>query len=99
MLFYRSPLGETARRRLQAMRQYNSGFKLAEIDLKLRGPGEVLGTRQTGSVGLRIADVTRDEARLPVVRELAARFLQEYPERVAALIQRWLGNKLDYGQV
>ena len=91
ILLYRTPLSRIARERLTVMRETNDGFVVAEKDLELRGPGEVLGTRQTGAMSFRIADLSRDIELLPVVRRTATILETRYPERVDALIERWLG--------
>jgi ATP-dependent DNA helicase RecG len=96
---YRSPLSETASHRLSVLRKSSDGFYIAEEDLKLRGPGEVLGTRQTGQLQFRIADLIRDEAILPDVVEAAELIQRDYPEKVQPLIQRWLGQSVNYGEV
>ena len=90
VLLYQHPLGRTARKRLDAMRTTTDGFMIADIDLELRGPGEVLGTRQTGDVRLRVASLLRDQHWLPAVQAAARDVVAHYPERVAALTQRWL---------
>ncbi len=90
VLLYQHPLGRTARKRLDAMRTTTDGFVIADIDLELRGPGEVLGTRQTGDVRLRIASLLRDQHLLPAVQTAARDVVAHYPERVEALTQRWL---------
>ncbi|HUX18033.1 MAG TPA: ATP-dependent DNA helicase RecG, partial [Acidithiobacillus sp.] len=74
-------------------------FVIARKDLELRGPGEYLGTRQTGILQMRVADILRDEALLALVPALADQLLQEDPDAAQAIVQRWLGNRLDYGQV
>ena len=99
VLMYHAPLSQTARKRLQAMRETTDGFEIARIDLELRGPGEVLGTRQTGMMQFRIADVLRDQPLLPQVQRTARRLLREYPDQVDPLIRRWIGDALQYGQV
>ncbi|WP_139113697.1 ATP-dependent DNA helicase RecG, partial [Acidithiobacillus thiooxidans] len=99
ILLYHPPLGGKARARLQVMRDSRDGFVIARKDLELRGPGEYLGTRQTGLLQMRVADMMRDEALLAELPRLATQLLQENPEAVQALIQRWLGNRLDYSQV
>ena len=99
VLLYQSPLSQAGRQRLQALREHQDGFKLAEIDLALRGPGEMLGTRQTGDIGFRIADLSRHQDLLADVQRAAEVMLRDYPDRVEPLIQRWLGSKLAYGQV
>lgn len=90
VLLYQTPLGKTARKRLDAMRTTTDGFVIADIDLELRGPGEVLGTRQTGDVRLRIASLLRDQHLLPAVQAAAREVVAKYPERVEALTHRWL---------
>jgi ATP-dependent DNA helicase RecG len=99
VLMYCPPLSESARERIKALRETCDGFEIARIDLELRGPGEVLGTRQTGGLQLRIADVLRDQALLPQVKETARRMLAQHPAQVGPLIERWLGEGLGYAQV
>lgn len=96
VLLYGSPLGKTAKARLQTMRQSNDGFVIAEKDLDIRGPGEVLGTRQTGEMELKIADLQRDADLLPLVRSAAELVT---PDGADALIERWLGNKSVFASV
>jgi len=88
VLLYKPPLGETARARLEAMRETTDGFVIAEKDLELRGPGEVLGTRQTGMLRFRIADLARDEPLLDRIQDLAKMINVEQAD---ALIERWIG--------
>ncbi len=88
VLLYKPPLGETARARLEVMRETTDGFVIAEKDLELRGPGEVLGTRQTGALRFRIADLARDEALLDRVQHLATRLDEQQARQ---LIERWIG--------
>ena len=99
VLMYQSPLSLLARERLSVMRETNDGFKIAQRDLEIRGPGEVLGTRQTGDVSLRIADLLRDDDLLPQVQAAATILLQDHSEAIPALIQRWLGVNAEYGHV
>jgi len=99
VLMYKSPLGETARSRLEVLRSTDDGFVVAQRDLELRGPGEVLGTRQTGLMQMRVADLIRDAGLLPEVQEVAARLAVESPERSEALITRWIGQADQYGEV
>jgi len=99
VLMYRNPLSEHARTRLTALRNTNDGFEIARKDLELRGPGEVLGTRQTGMLQLHIADLARDQHLLPDVEKAATLLLSEYPERIYPLIRRWLGESVQYGEV
>ncbi|HBP68582.1 MAG TPA: ATP-dependent DNA helicase RecG, partial [Alcanivorax sp.] len=90
LLLYQTPLSFTAKKRLAVMRDTSDGFVIAEEDLKLRGPGEWLGTRQTGDLAFRIADLVRDEALMAPAREVAAALLEQYPDRVERLLRRWL---------
>lgn len=99
VLLYSTPLSQQSTERLSIMRQTTDGFKIAEMDLKLRGPGEVLGTRQTGDMELRIADLQRDAHLLPTIKTAAETILSEYPLQAAAIICRWLGDSERYGQV
>ncbi|MEW5824694.1 MAG: ATP-dependent DNA helicase RecG [Pseudomonadota bacterium] len=99
VLMYRAPLGERGRARLGLLRETHDGFRIAEEDLRMRGPGEVLGTRQTGLARLRVADLLRDADLLPAVREVADRLLAREPARAEALIARWVGDARDYGKV
>ncbi|GAB4187192.1 MAG: ATP-dependent DNA helicase RecG [Wenzhouxiangellaceae bacterium] len=98
VLLYRQPLSHTARSRLDTLRQTDDGFAIAEMDLQLRGPGELLGQRQTGLVQLRVADLTRDRELLPAAESLGERLLQSHPEAAAALIERWLGGNVEYAE-
>jgi ATP-dependent DNA helicase RecG len=95
VLLYQSPLSEIAKQRLAIMRETQDGFKIADCDLQLRGPGEILGTRQTGLMQFKIADLLRDKDLLDVMPDVVL-FMQQFPDCVDALIQRWLGNKIDY---
>ncbi len=90
ILLYRAPLSRQGRTRLQVMRESCDGFAIADRDLELRGPGELLGTRQTGAVQFRIADLSRDAALLEPVREAASRLLQQAPDQARLLMERWL---------
>ena len=98
VLMYSSPLGDYARKRIDALRKSTDGFKLAAIDLELRGPGEVLGTKQSGDVRLRMADLVRDAALLPEVQRCAQWLMREHPQRIPLLAQRWLGKAADYAR-
>jgi len=99
VLLYRAPLSEMARARLAALRDTNDGFEIAQRDLELRGPGELLGTRQTGLAQLRVADLVRDADLLPQVRAAAGKLQNEHPQACAALIARWIGAGEQYGRV
>ncbi|MEW5308228.1 MAG: hypothetical protein WDW38_000203 [Sanguina aurantia] len=96
VLLYQPPLGQLARERLQVMRETNDGFRIAEKDLELRGPGEVLGTRQTGQLTFRIADLARDAHLLPAVQEVGAHMLADHPRQTDQLIERWIGGAERY---
>ena len=99
VLVFDPPLTENAKTRIDTMRNTNDGFKIAQVDLEIRGPGEVLGTRQTGMLQLRIANIMRDQDLIPLVQETAKQLLEEYPHNVDAVIQRWLGKSIEFGQV
>tara|TARA_R110002110_G_scaffold4596_1_gene23359 strand:+ start:5852 stop:7927 length:2076 start_codon:yes stop_codon:yes gene_type:complete len=98
VLMYHPPLSANGKARLQALRDSQDGFVIAEKDLEIRGPGEVLGTRQTGMMQFRLADFERDKGWIEPVREMAPGLMQ-HPQLVQALIRRWLGEKLRYGDV
>lgn len=99
VLMYHAPLSEQGKARLTAMRETSDGFEIARRDLALRGPGEILGTRQTGELQFRIADIVRDQAMIPEVNRTAVLLVQQHPQRVAAIIRRWLGDAARYGDV
>jgi ATP-dependent DNA helicase RecG len=99
VLLYRAPLSPLARERLRVIRDSADGFEIARRDLELRGPGELLGTRQTGLEQLRVADLMRDADLLPRVQQSAERLLEEHRERAAALTLRWVGAGERYGRV
>ncbi len=99
VLLYKSPLSEHARIRLAALRETTDGFEIARRDLDLRGPGEVLGTRQTGAHKMRVADLIRDRELLPVVFDIGAEMTRRYPQHVPKLIERWVSRGEQYGQV
>ena len=99
VLLYRAPLSTLARARLKVIRDSADGFEIARRDLELRGPGELLGTRQTGLAQLRVADLMRDADLLPRVQQSAERLLAAHPEHVAALTARWIGADERYGRV
>lgn len=99
VLMFKSPLSDHAKERLAIMRKTNSGFDIAQKDLQLRGPGEVLGTRQTGLVQLKIADIVRDEYLLDDVKIAAQKMYHEAPENIKPLIDRWIGTDQQYVNV
>ncbi len=99
VLLYRPPLSELARERLSVLRATNDGFVVAQKDLELRGPGEVLGTRQTGVMELRVADLLRDADLLPDVIEISEQLLTTQPGCVEPLIRRWIRGGVEYAKV
>jgi ATP-dependent DNA helicase RecG len=99
VLMYHPPLSVQARERLAILRETGDGFLIAQKDLEMRGPGEVLGTRQTGEMQLRIADLIRDQDILDDVRLAAEMILKHQPTAASRLVDRWLGERIDYGRV
>jgi ATP-dependent DNA helicase RecG len=98
LLLYSHPLSNNGSARLKIMRETSDGFKIAEKDLELRGPGEILGTRQTGDLQLRIADLRRDGHLLSAIKPISQHLLLNNPEMVDLLIRRWLGHSDKYAQ-
>jgi ATP-dependent DNA helicase RecG len=98
VLLYRAPLSALARDRLAVLRATNDGFEVARRDLELRGPGELLGTRQTGLAQMRVADLMRDADLLPRVQRAAELMLREHAANIAPLIGRWIGSGGGYGR-
>lgn len=96
VLVYQSPLGKIARERLAILRETDDGFIIAEKDLEIRGPGELLGTRQTGQLNFRIADLAEDGHLIDQIHQQAEHLQQDHPEIVDQLIQRWLGRSQDF---
>ncbi|MFP2469014.1 ATP-dependent DNA helicase RecG [Pseudescherichia vulneris] len=90
VLLYKAPLSKTAQKRLQVLRDSNDGFVIAQKDLEIRGPGELLGTRQTGAAEFKVADLLRDQAMIPDVQRIARHIHERYPEQAQALIERWM---------
>lgn len=99
VLLYHPPLSFNGKARLTVMRDHHDGFIIAEEDLRLRGPGELLGTRQSGLAQLKIADLARDAHLLPFVKVSADQLRKEFPESIKPLIHRWLTDKTQYAQV
>jgi ATP-dependent DNA helicase RecG len=99
VLLYGDPLSEVARARLKAIRETNDGFEIARRDLELRGPGELLGTRQTGLADMRVADLMRDSDLLPEVQSVAETLLKHDIEAVNGLTRRWVGAGARYGRI
>jgi len=96
VLMYKTPLTKTATKRIGVLRDSNDGFVIAEKDLEIRGPGELLGTRQTGLAELKIADLIRDAALIPEIKQTAYLLWKKYPSNAKSLINRWLANKEKY---
>ncbi|MDH5344576.1 MAG: ATP-dependent DNA helicase RecG [Gammaproteobacteria bacterium] len=99
VLLYRPPLGQLAKNRLGVLRETNDGFVVAQRDLELRGPGELLGTRQTGLPEYRIANLVRDADLMPAVQKAAGLVQRESPDAEREIVGRWLGNVQHYGKV
>ena len=99
ILIYQPPLSNLAKERLEIMRTTNDGFVIAEKDLELRGPGEVLGTRQSGIPDFRIANLKRDSYLLSKIQKIATQLIEKNPKNVELLIKRWLGKKHEYSNV
>ncbi len=98
VLLYQTPLSHMARERLNVMRETNDGFRIAEKDLQLRGPGELLGTRQTGELEFRVANLSRDAHELPAIQALADALLARDTKIVDQLIRRWVGHVARYAE-
>jgi len=96
VLMYKSPLSKTATKRLSVLRESNDGFVIAQKDLEIRGPGELLGTKQTGLADLRIADLIRDADLIPEIQQQAYLLWKQHPDRAIQLIDRWLGSREHY---
>jgi len=99
VLLYQAPLSEIASQRISVMRESTDGFFIAQKDLEIRGPGEVLGTKQKGSLFFKIADLTRDKELLPLVEQCADSILEQWPERVAPIINSWIDENANYASV
>ncbi|WP_282109179.1 ATP-dependent DNA helicase RecG [Shewanella algicola] len=98
VLLYKAPLSQTATKRLGVLRDSNDGFVIAQKDLEIRGPGEVLGTKQTGLADLKIADLIRDQHLIAPTQKLAVHINQQVPQNIDAIIERWLGDRQQYVQ-
>ena len=96
VLMYKAPLSKTATKRLNVLRESNDGFVIAQKDLEIRGPGELLGTKQTGLADLKIADLQRDAHLIPQIQQSAYLIWKQYPKQANGLIDRWLGNREHY---
>src|SRR6202047_4985087 len=99
VLLYQMPLSTLAKERLKVLKNHQDGFEIARQDLELRGPGELLGTRQTGLAQMRVADLLRDADLLPRVQVAAESLLRDWPLHVAPLVSRWVGHAEQYGRV
>lgn len=95
VLLYRPPLGQLARQRLAIMKHSNDGFEIARKDLELRGPGELMGTRQTGLAQMSMADLLRDQPMLPMVRQAAETLAKDAPDRATRIIRRWIKTRME----
>ncbi|MGY3685426.1 ATP-dependent DNA helicase RecG [Vibrio coralliilyticus] len=98
VLLYHSPLSKTAQKRLGVLRESNDGFVIAQRDLEIRGPGELLGTKQTGMADFKIADLIRDQHLIPEVQRVARHIHDNFPDNAAAIIDRWLGDRDMYSK-
>ena len=98
-LLYKHPLSQNGQERLRIMRETNDGFMIAEKDLELRGPGELLGTKQTGDMNFRVAKLERDDHLLNQAHYVAQQILKDYPDQAEALLQRWLPEAPRYAYV
>ncbi|MEZ8243988.1 ATP-dependent DNA helicase RecG [Vibrio splendidus] len=98
VLLYHSPLSKTAQKRLGVLRESNDGFVIAQRDLEIRGPGELLGTKQTGLADFKIADLIRDQRLIPEVQRIARHIHDSYPDNAKAIINRWLGERDVYSK-
>ena len=96
ILLYQTPLSQHAKQRLKTLRETNDGFVIAEKDLEIRGAGELLGTRQTGSISFKVADLIRDQHLLPLIEGCATKLMAQTPLAVDPLIERWVGTKENY---
>ena len=99
ILLYQSPLSQIARKRLNIMRQFQDGFHIAEQDLNLRGPGEFLGTKQTGLLNFKIANILKDAELMHYAQKLCSNILKNFPNRASELVTRWINLENDYSRV
>ena len=93
VLLYHAPLSDTGSKRLSVLRETTDGFKIAQRDLEIRGPGEMLGSKQTGIADLKVADLVRDQHLIPLVQNIARHLLQQHPDNAHAITQRWMADK------
>lgn len=99
VMLYKQPLGQLAKSRLGVLRETNDGFVVAQRDLELRGPGELLGTKQTGLPEYRIANLTRDADLMPAVQKAAENIQKNHAAAEFPIVARWLGSAHHYGKV
>ena len=99
ILLYQTPLSDTGKKRLAVMRESTDGFYIAEKDLELRGPGQVLGTQQTGLMTFRVADIVRDASILDQVRDASEQIMASQPQAIDPLIERWIGERIHFVNV
>ncbi|MEB6480010.1 ATP-dependent DNA helicase RecG [Acinetobacter vivianii] len=98
-LLYKTPLSQNGQERLSILRESNDGFVIAEKDLEIRGPGELLGTKQTGDMGFRVARLERDDHLLTQAHYVAEQILKDYPQHAEGLLKRWLPEAPRYAYV
>jgi ATP-dependent DNA helicase RecG len=99
VLLYKTPISDTSHQRLSCMRDNHDGFVIAEKDLQIRGPGELMGTKQTGALNLKIANIVRDQKMIPAVQQASQIIIEQFPDFADLLVQRWLGEKVSYSNV
>jgi len=99
IMLYQTPLSENGKQRLAVMRESTDGFYIAEKDLELRGPGQVLGTQQTGLMTFRVADIGRDSSMLDDVKRVSEKLTADYPDAVDPLVNRWVGERMQFVNV
>ncbi len=99
VLLYQAPLSEISNQRIAVMRESGDGFYIAQKDLEIRGPGEVLGTRQTGGLFFKVADLSRDKELVPLVKQCAEMLIEQWPEKVKPIIYSWIDEQANYASV
>lgn len=98
-LLYKTPLSQNGHERLSILRESNDGFVIAEKDLEIRGPGELLGTKQTGDMGFRVANLERDGHLLHQAHYVAQEIIKNEKDKAEALLNRWLPHAPRYAYV
>ena len=96
VLMYHAPLSNNAKTRLQSMRETVDGFEIARRDLELRGPGELLGVRQTGAVSMKVANLVRDQHWLTAIEQESQWIIENYPQTIEPILNRWQGHQKKY---